>query len=160
MINAKRVSDLQKGVDWTHEIGSDVLNQSSLQVTDKLDLIRNCDFFIVTVPTPTAEGNVPDLTPVIKATEMIGALLKQGDIVVYESIVYPGVTNETCAPTLEKASGLKHLQNFNVGYSPERINPGDKVKTLENVVKIVSGDTTESLNVIASVYETIITAGS
>lgn len=158
-INETRVSELQNGFDLTYEVSRDALNQSSLKITDKIELVIDCDFFIVTVPTPTGEGNIPDLTAIIKATEMIGGFLKNGDIVVYESTVYPGVTEETCAPVLEKVSGLKYLQDFNIGYSPERINPGDKVKTLENVVKIVSGDTIDSLEIISSVYESIITAG-
>ena len=159
-INLHRVQSLQKGVDFTNEVGSAALASSDLKITHLLEEVAACNFYIVTVPTPTDQANVPDLGPVIKASESVASVLKKGDIVVYESTVYPGVTEETCVPILEKFStGLKHLVDFNVGYSPERINPGDRVNTLATVMKIVSGDTPESLDIIANVYAKVVDAG-
>jgi UDP-N-acetyl-D-galactosamine dehydrogenase len=159
-INLNRVKSLQNGVDFTNEVGSEALASSDLKITHQLNEIASCNFYIVTVPTPTDQANVPDLGPVIKASESVASVLKKGDIVVYESTVYPGVTEETCVPILEAFStGLKHLVDFNVGYSPERINPGDRINTLATVMKIVSGDTAESLDIIANVYAKVVDAG-
>lgn len=158
-INLHRVNALKKGVDFTNEVGSDVLVRSGLKISHALEDIAECNFYIVTVPTPTDQANVPDLGPVMKASESVASVLKKGDIVVYESTVYPGVTEETCVPILERSSGLKHLLDFNVGYSPERINPGDRVNTLSTVMKIVSGDTEATLNTIADVYAKVVGAG-
>jgi UDP-N-acetyl-D-galactosamine dehydrogenase len=124
-----------------------------------LDLLREARFFIVAVPTPVDEHNVPDLTPVQKASETIGKVIKKGDYVVFESTVYPGCTEEDCLPIVEKLSGLKNIEDFKSGYSPERINPGDKNHTLSSIIKVVSGCDAESLDVIAKVYEMVVKAG-
>lgn len=158
-IKKERVEKLLEGIDTTNEVSVDQLLSSTINISNDPECLTQCDFFIITVPTPTDEANVPDLGPVENATKLVSKYLKIGDIVVYESTVYPGVTEEKCVPILEDLSGLKHLTDFNVGYSPERINPGDKVKTLENVVKIISGDTESSLKVIESIYSSIISAG-
>src|SRR4029078_3735392 len=127
--------------------------------TDSLDVLREAKFFIVAVPTPVDEHNVPDLVPVIKASETIGKVIKKGDYVVFESTVYPGCTEEDCLPIIEKLSGLRNVADFKLGHSPERINPGDKKHTLSNVVKVVSGCDAESLEQIAQVYELVVKAG-
>lgn len=155
-----RIDSLKNGIDFTNEVGSEVLKAAQLKVSSDLNEIADCNFFIVTVPTPTDSANVPDLSCVMRASESVASVLKKGDIVVYESTVYPGVTEETCVPILEKYSnGLKHLEDFNVGYSPERINPGDKVNTLASVMKIVSADTEKTLKVVSTVYNAIVEAG-
>jgi len=127
--------------------------------TDSLDVLREAKFFIVAVPTPVDEHNVPDLVPVIRASETIGKVIKKGDYVVFESTVYPGCTEEDCLPVIETLSGLKNITDFKLGYSPERINPGDKNHTLATIVKVVSGCDRESLNIIAKVYELVVKAG-
>jgi len=157
-INQTRIQELNSGLDRTGEIEPARLEKSGVSVTSDISLIRDCSMYIVTVPTPIDENKQPDLTPVHKATETVGSVLKPGDCVVYESTVYPGVTEEYCAPILEKISGLSRSQ-FKLGYSPERINPGDKLHRLETITKIVSGEDATTLERVANVYGTIIEAG-
>lgn len=159
--NSKRIEELESGYDATHEISSETLKQTTMSFVDvgvgsRFPYVTG-DVFIITVPTPITESNQPDLSMVRDASVSVGVWLKKGNIVIYESTVYPGVTEEVCIPLLEMSSSLKHLTDFNVGYSPERINPGDKVHTLTTTVKIVSGDTLESLEKIDSIYNKITT---
>lgn len=158
-INHNKIEDYKKGIDSTKEVGSEELKKTKLQFTSKQEELKNACFHIVAVPTPINEDKTPDLRPVIGASEVVGRNLTKGSIVVYESTVYPGVTEEICVPILEKLSGLKCGQDFKVGYSPERINPGDKVHTVTKITKIVSGMDEESLEEIAKVYSIIIEAG-
>ena len=158
-INAARVEELLTGYDRTEEVEAERLTASKLRYSaDAVDLADRT-MFIVTVPTPIDEHNTPDLTPMVKASEMIGRYLKRGDVVVYESTVYPGVTEEVCGPVLERVSGLKQYDDFKLGYSPERINPGDKVHTIDKIVKVVSGQDAETLERVAQVYEAVVKAG-
>ena len=160
-IYQKRIDELKNGKDHTLEVSPEELAQSAqLSYSANLEELKDCNFFIVTVPTPIDHVNRPDLTPLQKASETIGKVLKKNDIVVYESTVYPGATEEICVPVLEKVSGLKFNQDFFVGYSPERINPGDKVNTLTKIKKITSGSTAEIANIVDAVYASIITAGT
>ena len=160
-IYQKRIDELKSGQDHTLEVSPLELAQSAqLSYSANLEELKDCNFFIVTVPTPIDHVNRPDLTPLQKASETIGKVLKKNDIVVYESTVYPGATEEICVPVLEKVSGLKFNQDFFVGYSPERINPGDKVNTLTKIKKITSGSTPEIANIVDAVYASIITAGT
>ncbi|PTV51005.1 Vi polysaccharide biosynthesis UDP-N-acetylglucosamine C-6 dehydrogenase TviB [Acinetobacter pittii] len=160
-INQKRIDELKSGQDHTLEVTSEELQKSKhLSFSANLDDLKQSNFFIVTVPTPVDQVNRPDLTPLRKASETVGQALKKGDIVVYESTVYPGATEEVCIPILEKVSGLKFNQDFFAGYSPERINPGDKVNTLTKIKKITSGSTPEVANTVDAVYASIITAGT
>lgn len=160
-INKRRVEELRSGVDLTLECTSEELSSASnLKFTDEIENIRKCNFYIITVPTPITEDKTPDLSPLINASKAIASVLSQGDIVVFESTVYPGATEEVCLPVIEKISGLKFNQDFFVGYSPERINPGDKVNTLTKIVKITSGSTAEAADFIDLVYSSIITAGT
>jgi UDP-N-acetyl-D-galactosamine dehydrogenase len=143
-IYQKRIDELRSGQDHTLEVSPDELKEASqLTYTSNLDDLRDCNFFIVTVPTPIDDYKQPDLTPLIKASTSIGKVLKEGDIVVYESTVYPGATEEVCIPVLEQVSGLKFNRDFFAGYSPERINPGDKLHRVTNILKITSGSTPE-----------------
>lgn len=151
-INRTRVTELKSGVDRTNELTPEQVASARWWLTTNPQLMEDANVIIVTVPTPVTDANVPDLTPVVKATETIAKRLKPGQIVVYESTVYPGVTENVCVPILEKHSGLKRKTDFFVGYSPERINPGDKVNTLTTVTKIVSGDTAETLQALVDVY--------
>jgi UDP-N-acetyl-D-galactosamine dehydrogenase len=159
-INQEKISKYKNGEDPTNEIGRDRLAKiTNIKYTaDEKDL-KEADFHIVAVPTPVGKNNVPDLDPVTGASRTVGRNLKEGSIIVYESTVYPGVTEEVCVPILEEESGLVCGKDFKVGYSPERVNPGDKVNTVETIVKVVSGMDEESLEVIAKVYESIIKAG-
>jgi len=157
-INQARIQELNSGLDRTGEIEPARLEKSGVSVTSDISSIRDCSMYIVTVPTPIDENKQPDLTPVRKATETVGSVLKPGDCVVYESTVYPGVTEEYCAPILEKVSGLSRSQ-FKLGYSPERINPGDMLHRLETITKIVSGEDSATLERVANVYGAIIEAG-
>jgi UDP-N-acetyl-D-galactosamine dehydrogenase len=159
-INQEKINKYKNGEDPTNEIGRDRLAKiSNIKYTaDEKDL-KEADFHIVAVPTPVGKNNVPDLDPVTGASRTVGRNLKKGSIVVYESTVYPGVTEEVCVPILEEESGLICGKDFKVGYSPERVNPGDKVNTVETIVKVVSGMDEESLEVIAKIYESIIKAG-
>lgn len=159
-INQNRINDLSAGIDRTLEIAEQDLKSSSMKFTNKLDDIKTCNVFIVTVPTPIDEHKRPDLTPLIKASETVGKVLKKDDIVIYESTVYPGCTEDDCVPILERVSGLKFNIDFFCGYSPERINPGDKEKTVSKILKVTSGSTPEIAEKINKLYASIITAGT
>lgn len=160
-IHQKRIEELQSGQDHTLEVSSEELQQATqLSYSANLDDLKSCNFFIVTVPTPIDNYKQPDLTPLIKASTSIGQVLKKGDVVVYESTVYPGATEEDCIPVLEKVSGLKFNQDFFAGYSPERINPGDKLHRVTNILKITSGSTPEVADFVDQVYNLIIEAGT
>lgn len=158
-INKDKIKMYLKGIDVTNEVGNEALKNTTVEFTYDESKLRDANFHIVAVPTPTNDDKTPDLRPVIGASRVIGRNLTKGSIVVYESTVYPGVTEDICVPVLEKESGLKCGQDFKIGYSPERINPGDKVHRLENIVKIVSGMDEETLDTVANVYELIIEAG-
>lgn len=158
-INAERVEMMKQGIDPSKELEKESFNNCDIEFTDSLDKLREANFFIVAVPTPVDKRNVPDLTPVQRASETIGKVVKKGDYVVFESTVYPGCTEEDCLPMIEDLSGLKNIVDFKLGYSPERINPGDKEHTLANIIKVVSGCDEESLNTIAKVYELVVEAG-
>ena len=160
-INADRILELQSGHDSTLEVTADQLKAARwLSFSSQLDSLRRCDVFVVTVPTPVDQANRPDMTPLIKASETVGTVLRPGAVVIYESTVYPGATEEVCVPVLERASGLKFNVDFFCGYSPERINPGDKVNTLTTIKKITSGSTPEVATAIDAMYANIITAGT
>ena len=168
-INDKRIDELQSGNDHTLEIDKNDLrkvlskkngNKKGLYCTSDKNHLKDCSFYIVTVPTPVDKYNRPDLTPLYKASETVGSVLKKGDIVVYESTVYPGATEEECVPVLEKKSGLKFNKDFFAGYSPERINPGDKVHTVRLIKKVTSGSTPAAADKINSIYKSIIKAGT
>lgn len=169
-INSNRIQELRSGKDVTLEVEDDLLREvlassldwdkDGLYVSDLLEDIRNCNTFIVTVPTPTDKNNRPVLTPLYKASESVGKVLKKGDYVIYESTVYPGVTEDECVPVLEKVSGLKFNIDFFVGYSPERINPGDKEHTVSKILKVTSGSTDEAAEVVDQLYKSVITAGT
>lgn len=158
-INAKRVELMKQGIDPSNELEKKDFENTDITFTDSLDVLREAKFFIVAVPTPVDEHNVPDLVPVQKASETIGKVIKKGDYVVFESTVYPGCTEEDCLPVIEKISGLKNISDFKLGYSPERINPGDKNHTLSSIIKVVSGSDAESLEEIAKTYELVVKAG-
>ncbi|EKU12385.1 Vi polysaccharide biosynthesis UDP-N-acetylglucosamine C-6 dehydrogenase TviB [Campylobacter showae] len=161
-VNAKRIEELKSGYDRTLELSNEQMKKAidnGMKFSLNLDEIRSCNFFIVTVPTPIDKNKRPDLTPVVKATQSVAKVLKKGDIVVYESTVYPGVTEEICVPLLEE-SGLKFNKDFFCGYSPERINPGDKEHTVTKIKKITSGSTPEVAEKVDEVYRSIITAGT
>lgn len=158
-INAKRVEMMRNKIDPSQELEPSAFDGCDIEFTNDLEVLKQANFFIVAVPTPVDEHNVPDLIPVQKASETIGKVIKKGDYVVFESTVYPGCTEEDCQPIIEKLSGLKNVTDFKLGYSPERINPGDKEHTLAKIVKVVSGCDAESLEVVAKVYELVVTAG-
>ena len=160
-INASRIAALTAGTDHTLEVSDDELTQAThLSYSSDIQALKDCNFFIVTVPTPIDDYKQPDLTPLIKASEAIGSLLKKDDIVVYESTVYPGATEEVCIPVLEKVSRLTFNKDFYAGYSPERINPGDKEHRVTNILKVTAGSTPEVANFVDEVYNLIITAGT
>ena len=168
-INSDRISELMSGVDSTLEVDNEtlqsvLLNDSSeskgLFCTNDLERIKDCNYFIITVPTPVDKNNRPILTPLIKASETVGSVLKKGDIVIYESTVYPGATEEDCIPVLEQVSGLKFNTDFYAGYSPERINPGDKEHTVEKILKVTSGSTPKIGQKVNDLYKSVITAGT
>ena len=170
-INTNRVNDLRIGEDCTLEIAQkslqnvnvssiETLNNKGLWLTDDLSEIEQANFYIITVPTPVEKNNKPDLTTLYKASETVGKVLSKGDIVVYESTVFPGATEEECVPILEKVSGIKFNKDFFVGYSPERINPGDKTHTVSHILKVTSGSTPEIGKKIDATYKTVITAGT
>ncbi len=163
-INQKRVDELNKGIDSTLEVSEDelksALTNNQLQITSNLEDIKDSNVYIITVPTPIDSHKNPDLTPLKKASEAVGKVLKKGDIVIYESTVYPGCTEEVCVPILEKVSGLKFNEDFFVGYSPERINPGDKEHTVKKILKVTSGSTPEAAKEIDELYASIIEAGT
>ncbi|WLH80902.1 Vi polysaccharide biosynthesis UDP-N-acetylglucosamine C-6 dehydrogenase TviB [Pseudomonas sp. FP2335] len=160
-INQARIDALNEGRDGTLEVNDDELKAAKhLSFSAKSDVLKGCNVFIVTVPTPIDQYNQPDLTPLIKASETIGRVLKQGDLVIYESTVYPGATEEDCVPVLEKYSGLKFNVDFFAGYSPERINPGDKEHRVTTIKKVTSGSTPEVADIVDALYRQIITAGT
>ena len=158
-VSPEKISFYKKGVDVTHEIGDEALESSQVVFTDKESDIKDREFYIVAVPTPIQENNLPNLEPLQSSSETVGRNMKKGSIVVYESTVFPGVTEEFCGPILEKNSGMQCGVDFKLGYSPERINPGDKVHTFEKILKIVSAQDTESLERISNVYSSVIEAG-
>ena len=168
-INESRISELISGVDSTLEVDNEVLksvligedsNEIGLFCTNQLYKIKDCNYYIITVPTPVDKNNRPILIPLVKASETVGAVLKKGDIVIYESTVYPGATEEDCVPVLEKVSSLKFNEDFFAGYSPERINPGDKEHTVEKILKVTSGSTPEVGEKVNDLYKSVITAGT
>jgi UDP-N-acetyl-D-glucosamine/UDP-N-acetyl-D-galactosamine dehydrogenase len=168
-INTKRVAELNSGSDSTLEISDEMLekvlvlepsNKKSLFCTTKLNDIADCNYYIITVPTPVDKSNKPDLRQLVKASEMVAQVLNRGDVVVYESTVYPGATEEICIPVLEKKSGMVYNKDFFAGYSPERINPGDKEHTVEKILKVTSGSTTEIGTKVDALYNSVITAGT
>ena len=160
-IHSERIANLKKGVDTTLQCTSqEIANAHQLVFTDDLTQIKDCTIFIITVPTPVTKDKQPDLSLLLTASKMVGGVIKKGDIIIYESTVYPGCTEEDCVPILEAYSGLKYNQDFYCGYSPERINPGDKVHTLTKIIKVTSGSTHEVANMVDNLYASIITAGT
>lgn len=162
-VNTERVNALIKGHDDTMEVPDDLLKKAlvdGLLFTSKVEDIQGCDFYIVTVPTPVDENNNPDLTPLINASTTVGKVISRGGIVIYESTVYPGVTEEVCIPVVEKVSGLKFNIDFYAGYSPERINPGDKEHTVEKIIKVTSGSTPQVADIVDDLYKSVLTNGT
>jgi len=160
-IHSERIANLKKGIDTTLECTSqEIANAHQLVFTDDLTQIKDCTIFIITVPTPVTKDKQPDLNLLLTASKMVGGVIKKGDIIIYESTVYPGCTEEDCVPILEEFSGLKYNQDFYCGYSPERINPGDKVHTLTKIIKVTSGSTAEVATIVDNLYASIITAGT
>jgi UDP-N-acetyl-D-galactosamine dehydrogenase len=173
-INQSRVKELQSGIDSTLEVEEELLQSVLVEVnptanqepttglycTADVDAIKNCNIFVITVPTPVDTKNKPDLTPLVKSSETVGSILKKNDIVIYESTVYPGATEEVCVPILEQTSGLKFNEDFYVGYSPERINPGDKKHTVEKILKVTSGSTPAIGKIVDELYNAVIEAGT
>ena len=168
-ISSSRVSEIMKGFDKTHEISKKLLGSvlkknnsetSGLFCSEKVDQIKDCNFYIITVPTPVDNNKQPILFPLIQASEVVAGVLKKGDIVIFESTVYPGTTEEVCVPIIEKISGMKFNVDFYVGYSPERINPGDKKHTVENILKVTSGSDKQSAKLIDQLYKSVISAGT
>ncbi len=156
-----RIKELLEGVDRTLECSTDdIKSASKLSFSADIEDLRNCDIFIVTVPTPVDKYTNPDLTPLYRASETVGKVISRGSVVIYESTVYPGCTEEECVPVIEKFSGLVFNRDFYCGYSPERINPGDKVHRVHNIKKITSGSTTEAADVVDALYSTIVKAGT
>ncbi|HNP49628.1 MAG TPA: nucleotide sugar dehydrogenase, partial [Bacteroidia bacterium] len=158
-INQERLQKMSEGIDPSGELERSAFEGCDIEFTSSVEKLKEANFFIVTVPTPIDEHNLPDLKPILGATKFIGQALKKGDYVVYESTVYPGCTEEDCIPILEELSGLKFKTDFKVGYSPERINPGDREHTISKILKVVSGCDAESLDEIAKTYEIIVKAG-
>jgi UDP-N-acetyl-D-galactosamine dehydrogenase len=158
-VNPRRVEDLRHGVDGSRQVSRETLQASSLELTASPEAMRGATFFVIAVPTPVDTDHSPDLTAVLRATETVGAVMQRGSIVVYESTVYPGVTEDICAPLLERVSGLRRGLDFTVGFSPERINPGDPVHTFETITKVVSGENAESLERVARAYSAVVPAG-
>jgi UDP-N-acetyl-D-galactosamine dehydrogenase len=159
-INANRINELRENFDRTEEVTSDDLKNTTLQFSNNIDNLKECSVFIITVPTPIDKHKNPDLSPLISASRTVGSILKTGDIVIYESTVYPGCTEEDCVPVLEKYSGLKFNKDFFCGYSPERINPGDKTKGVTDIKKVTSGSTPEVAEFVDNLYASIIKAGT
>ncbi len=158
-IRSSRIEELKKGIDFTGEVPSEDILNPNIEYTDDPEFLRFASFIVVAVPTPVDKHNMPDLRPLISASQTVGRYLSKGSVVVYESTVYPGVTEEICIPVLEEHSGLKCGVDFKVGYSPERINPGDKFHTLENIVKVVAGQDEETTELLAQVYGKVVKAG-
>ena len=159
-LNKAKIELYKKGIDPTFEVGDEIIKESTVQFTFEEKNLQNAKFIIIAVPTPVNTDHTPDLTPVINASEIVGRNLTKGTYVVYESTVYPGCTEDVCVPILERESGLKCGVDFKIGYSPERINPGDKVHRLENITKIVSGCDEESTQVIKAIYDIVIEVGT
>ncbi len=163
-MNQKRVDQLMAGHDYTLEVSDallhDAIKEHGFICTTDINSIRNCNFYVVAVPTPVDKNNRPDLTPLLKASETVGKVISKGDIVVYESTVYPGVTEEECLPVVQEVSGLRYNIDFFAGYSPERINPGDKLHTVEKIKKVTSGSTPEIADIVDSVYNSVLTNGT
>ena len=163
-MNSRRCEDLMAGHDSTLEVSDELLqdavNNHGFVCTSDINLIKDCNFYVVAVPTPVDANNNPDLTPLYKASTTVGQVISKGDVVVYESTVYPGVTEDECIPVVEKVSGLKYNEDFFAGYSPERINPGDKLHTVEKIMKVTSGSTPEIGKYVDEVYASVITAGT
>ncbi len=159
-INENRVNMMKKGIDPSYELSKKEFEKSDIKFTHKIEDLKKANFFIVAVPTPIDEHNLPDLRPLIASSTTVGKVLKKGDYVVFESTVYPGCTEEDCIPVIERESGLKFMKDFKVGYSPERINPGDKERTITKILKIVSGCDKDSLENIAKTYEIIVEPGT
>lgn len=158
-INAERVEMMRNKIDPSKELESSAFDNCDIEFTNDLEVLKKASFYIVAVPTPVDEHNMPDLVPVKKASETVGKVISKGDYVVFESTVYPGCTEEDCVPIIEKLSGLKTVDDYKIGYSPERINPGDKEHTITSIVKVVSGCCNDSLENIAKVYELVVKAG-
>ena len=158
-INENRIALMKQAIDPSKELAKEAFDGCDIVFTNSLDVLREAKFFIVAVPTPVDEHHVPDLIPIQRASETIGKVIKKGDYVVFESTVYPGCTEEDCLPIIEKLSRLKNIVDYKLGYSPERINPGDKLHTLASIIKVVSGCDAESLDQIAKVYELVVKAG-
>jgi UDP-N-acetyl-D-glucosamine/UDP-N-acetyl-D-galactosamine dehydrogenase len=158
-INAERVALMQKGIDPSEELPTEAFANKDIVFTNDLEVLRSAHFYVVAVPTPVDEHKVPDLTPLLRASATLGKVMKKGDYVIYESTVYPGCTEEDCLPIIEQATGMRLNVDYKAGYSPERINPGEKERTIDKILKIVSGSDAESLEQIAQVYGKIITAG-
>lgn len=158
-INAVRINELRQGIERTHEVAAAELATTDILFTCDANDLKKADFHIIAVPTPVNQAKQPDLSPMLSASKTVGQQLKKGDIVVYESTVYPGATEEDCIPVLERESGLRWGTDFAVGYSPERINPGDKVHTFKTITKVVAGDSPATLAIVAAVYESVVTAG-
>ncbi|MBP2639387.1 MAG: nucleotide sugar dehydrogenase [Firmicutes bacterium] len=158
-VNQEKVKKLQRGIDSTGELGKEALQTTTLTITSDPNILKSIDFFVVAVPTPIDKAHRPEMTALMKASQVVGSVMRPGAIVVYESTVYPGVTEEICGPILAEYSGLKRGKDFKLGYSPERINPGDKHHRLETIVKVVSGEDEATLKTVAEVYEAIIDAG-
>lgn len=158
-VNPSRIEELSRGEDKNHETSSSTLRESTIRFSSDPSTLDGATFFVVAVPTPVGANNVPDLTPLVKASELVGKHLSRGAIVCFESTVYPGATEEICGPILERMSGLRRGQDFKLAYSPERINPGDTVHTLENVMKIVSGEDADTLERVSAAYAAIVPAG-
>jgi UDP-N-acetyl-D-galactosamine dehydrogenase len=158
-IDTRRIASLRGGEDWTGEIGGNRLKASGLVVTSELSQLKNCDTFIVCVPTPIHKDRRPNLEPLRSASESVGQMMRKGALVIYESTVYPGVTEEYCGPILARVSGLKQGRDFKLGYSPERINPGDKEHSFERILKVTSGEDAETAETVAELYGTVVTAG-
>ena len=168
-INQKRINELMTGLDTTLEVENDLLQSvlkekpsdvNGLYCSANLEDIKNCNYYVITVPTPVDKNNRPDLTPLYKSSESVGKVLKKGDVVIYESTVFPGATEDECVPVLERTSGLKFNEDFFVGYSPERINPGDKEHTVEKILKVTAGSTPETGKRVDELYASVITAGT
>ncbi|AJR04285.1 nucleotide sugar dehydrogenase [Siansivirga zeaxanthinifaciens] len=168
-INSNRINELNKGIDKTLEIETDALkavlkkennNDIGLYCSATIEAIKDCNYYIVTVPTPVDKNNRPDLSPLFKSSETVGSVIKKDDIVIFESTVYPGVTEDECVPIIEKISGLKFNTDFYAGYSPERINPGDKLHTIDKILKVTSGSTPEIAQKVNNLYKSVITAGT
>lgn len=159
-MNAERINMLNNAIDPSKELGKEAFENTDITFTNDLDVLKQASFFIAAVPTPVDDHKVPDISLLLKACKTLGSVIKKGDYIVFESTVYPGCTEEDCVPVMEKGSGLKFGEDFKVGYSPERINPGDKEHTLEKIIKVVAGCDEDSLNNIATVYEMVVKAGT